>query len=186
MSLKDIVNKQTINYFKLIEKVVNHEINEKSALYYRHKIVERLKSDNKNDLLIDDLIRLDRNLCPKCLSRLKSWRIKAKPKFNPRKSSNPNKRINKLIANCNICRNVITINGIHREKQSINCNQKSLNIKHKNKRKTVNKLINNSLETGLKSVKNKNILQNLLSSNKKKRVDQKTGLFEFLQNCTQN
>jgi hypothetical protein len=181
MNPKDIVNKQTINYLKLIEKVVNNEINEKTALYYRHKIVERLKSDNKTDLSIDDLIGLDRNVCPKCLSRLKSWRIKAKPKFNPRKSSNPNKRINKLISNCNICRNVITVNGIHKQKQSINCNQKSLI-----KRKTVNKLINNSLESGLKSVKNKNILKNLLSSNKKKRVDQKTGLFQFLQNCTQN
>jgi len=177
-----LINKQTISFLNQIQTIVSHELNQKSAIYYRHKIIEQLISDNNDksdDHFIHELFKCDTNRCLKCLSHIKRWRIRPKPKFNQkRRKPNPNK----LIGKCDFCLNVIRIDGTHKQRQPKNkSNQKRLkNIDVKKNSPTTK----NSIE--MKSDKRINVLQNLLSSSKKKRRDQKTGLFNFLQNCSQN
>jgi len=182
-----LINKQTISFLNQIQTVVSQELNQKSALYYRHKIIERLISDNndKSDDFIQKLFRNDSNQCPKCLSHIKRWRIRPKPKFNQKRRKF---KSNKLIGKCDLCLNTIRIDGVHKQRQPNNkSNQKRLN--HINLKKNSSNVKNSQImKTSIKMSSDKriNVLQNLLSSNKKKKRDQKTGLFDFLQTCSQN
>ena len=179
-----VINNLSIDYLKHIESIVTKELSEKSAVYYRQQIIRRLKrDDNKNQSLI-----CGQNHCIRCLSHIKKWRIKPKTKTK--------KKSNKVIGNCLICHNINRIDGIKRQTKkketksstkTPKVEKKGLKTKRDSFQTPINKTPNNSNKTPINrnSDKQKHIIQNLLSSNKKRKVDQKTGLFDFLQICSQ-
>lgn len=194
MEIKEILNKKTINYLKQIESIICNEVNEKSALYYRQEIINKINfENNKNER--KSLI-CETNNCFKCLSKIKKWRIRPKTKFNG-KSNKLN--ANKVIGSCIICNNINRFEGIYKQintktnnslKTTENTNKLNLNKTPDNWPKfllNTPKSSYNSMKTpNNNSLKQKLILKNLLNSSKKKKMDRKTGLFDFLQICTQN
>jgi len=203
MAVKDIINKQTIHYLKQIEAILSQESNERTAVYYRHHIHNRFNAycKDKSDSNGNKSVICDDKCCAKCLSHLNAWRIK--PKRSRGRSGH--KCINKLVSKCQICHQINTFDGICKASDA-KTPLKTPKVRPNAMNSTFS-LGNTSAHTprtprtpmtrmnvsgsGAKSgsepkSRQEALLQNLLNSNKKRKVDQKTGLFDFLQICTQN
>ena len=206
MDIKQIVNKQSINYLKKIESIITSEVSERSALYYRQRITRSVNSANiKNNKPLISL-SCEPKHCIKCLSSIKKWRIKAKTKTKRSKQ-----RCNELVGSCLICGHSNKLDGLPKqvshtianktvgESQRYSCSPKTPKLNQSWNKSTRNSAKsfkdsfitpNNSFEcrsvTNTNSDKHKMILKNLLSNKKMKKADQKTGLSDFLQRCTQD
>lgn len=201
MNVKDIINRQTIKFLKQIESIVTKEVSERSALYYRQRITRSVNSININDNKPLLSLVCQPNHCIKCLSHIEKWRIKPKTKTQ---SKSLKEKSNRLIGRCLTCGYINKLEGSPKRtpkakpNKTINKTQqlnKSWNKFAPNSAKNMNNK-NNSFITPNKSYESKSpmsdnsakqklILKNLLSSNKKRKADQKTGLSDFLQNCSQ-